>query len=98
MRQIDDTTGKLKLIQDLSGEMLQPATVTSPEFLDGHGHAVQRNGTDPVTPHSLIFQAYKRTAFPAWFYSEPPTPAPSQPDEEDNRWATTCYRSAPRVR
>lgn len=84
MREIDDTTGELKLIQRISEETGQPSTVTAPELLDGHGHAVQRSGSTPVTPHSLIFQAYKRTAFPDWFYSEPPTPAPPDPDEEDN--------------
>lgn len=83
MREIDDTTGELKLIQRVSEETGQPSTVTAPELLDGHGHAVQRSGSTPVTPHSLIFQAYKRTAFPAWFYSEPPTPQPPD-DEEDN--------------
>ena len=84
MREIDDTTGELKLIQRLSEETGQPSTVTAAELLDGHGHAVQRSGSTPVTPHSLIFQAYKRTAFPTWFYSEPPTPAPPDDDEEDN--------------
>lgn len=72
MREKDDTTGKLKLIQVISQETGQPATVTAPELLDGHGHAIARSASGaPATPYNLTFQAYKRTTFPAWFYSEP---------------------------
>ena len=74
MREVDDTTHELKLIQVTSAETGQPATVTSPELLDGAGHRITRgSGTNPE-PHILVFQAYPRVRFPAWFTSEPPTP------------------------
>lgn len=76
MRQIDSTTGKLKLIQVLSEETNTPATVTSPELLDGQGHAVTRASGVAVTPYVLVFPAYTRKEFPTWFYSEPATPTP----------------------
>ena len=81
MREIDDTTGKLKLIQVISQETGQPATVTAPELLDGHGHAVARSASGaPAEPYNLIFGAHKAMQFPEWFYSEPgnniPVPKP----------------------
>jgi len=81
MREIDDATGKLKLITLEFGDSKTEATVSSPELLDGHGKKVQRNG-GAVTPVVLPFHAYKRTSFPEWFYSEPPTPP--KPDDEDD--------------
>lgn len=77
MREIDDETGKLKLIQTISQETGQPATVTTPELLDGEGHAVQRVADTPPTPYNLLFAAYQETTFPTWFYSEPTIPTPS---------------------
>ena len=76
MRQIDDDTGKLKLIQVMSEETNTPAAVGSPELLDGHGKAVQRSDGVPVTPFVLTFAAYVCKEFPEWFYSEPATPSP----------------------
>lgn len=76
MREIDRVSGGLKLIQTISKETGQPANVTSPELLDGHGHAISRSADGAAQPFVLVFQAYPRTAFPQWFYSEPPTPAP----------------------
>ena len=85
MREIDDTTNRLKLIQIVSDETGQPATVTSPELLDGNGHAISRSASgSAATPKALVFHAYRRATFPSWFYSEPPTPQPPDDDEEDN--------------
>ena len=83
MREIDDATGKLKLIQVVSQETGEPATVTAPELLDGHGHAVARSASgSPAEPWNLVFFPYKQVTFPAWFYSKPgnnvPTPDPQQ--------------------
>ena len=75
MREIDTTTYALKFIQTISSETGEPVNVSSPELLDGQGHAVQAsasgNRPDPVYLH---FKAYSETTFPDWFYSEPPTP------------------------
>lgn len=73
MREIDSTTGKLQLIQILSEETGQLATVTSPELLDGAGHKVDRSGQTGGSgqPTLLVFQAYKTATFPNWFTSEP---------------------------
>lgn len=76
MREIDDTTGELKLIQVISKETGQPATVSAPELLDGHGKRVARTSQGEATPVVLTFHAYHRANFPEWFYSEPPTPTP----------------------
>ena len=73
MREIDSTTSKLQLIQVLSEETGQLATVTSPELLDGAGHKVDRSGQTGGSgqPTLLVFQAYKTATFPNWFTSEP---------------------------
>lgn len=76
MREIDSTTHKLKLIQVISKETGQPATVTAPELLDGHGAAQTRDSQGQVAPIVMTFHAYARADFPEWFYSEPPTPTP----------------------
>ena len=73
MREIDSTTGKLKLISRPTGESGTDATITSPELLDGAGHAVARSaGGSPAEPYVLVFAAYPAVSFPNWFYSEPP--------------------------
>lgn len=77
MRELDSTTNEPKLIQVISHETGKPATVTSPALLDGHGHAVTAGSGGTRTPHTLVFHAYKRMEFPAWFYSEPATPGSS---------------------
>lgn len=72
MREIDQTTGKPKLIQVLSSETGQPANVTSPELLNGNGQAVTRgSSSSTVTPYNLRFTAYESANFPGWFYSPP---------------------------
>lgn len=73
MREKDATTGKLQLIQVMSEETGQLATVTSPELLDGAGHKVDRSGSTGGSgqPTLLVFQAYKTATFPHWFTSEP---------------------------
>lgn len=71
MREVDATTGKLKLIQVISAETGNPATVTSPELLDGSGHAVVRDSEHTPTPYNFRVTTYSRRSFPAWFYSEP---------------------------
>ena len=80
MRELDATTGAKKLIQVISQETGQPATVTSPALLDGEGAALDTtdSGAEPVI---LRFQAYKRAEFPQWFYSEPETPEAPEDDE-----------------
>jgi hypothetical protein len=72
MRELD-TNGKPKLIQIMSQETGQLATVTSPELLDGSGHRVDRSGSTGGSgqPVLLVFQAYKTATFPHWFTSEP---------------------------
>lgn len=77
MREIDSTTGELKLIQVVSSETGQAATVTSPELLNGSGQAVTRgSGSSTVAPYNFRFQAYERATFPGWFYSQPVLPSP----------------------
>ena len=73
MREIDEQNGGLKLIEVWSRETGKPATVTSPELLDGQGHAISRSASG-ATPVVLTFSAYKQMQFPDWMYSEPPTP------------------------
>jgi len=78
MRELDSTTGKLKLIQVVSQETGQPATVTAPELLDGQGHAVARSaGGSAAEPYNLVFAAYPAVTFPSWFYSEPGNNVPT---------------------
>jgi hypothetical protein len=81
MREIDATTHKIRLIQVMSRETGKLAEVTSPELLDGQGHAITRNSGTAPAPYILVFQAYPRVRFPAWFYSEPPTPVVPTPSE-----------------
>ena len=69
MREIDFDTGELKLITVPSKESGQDAAVTSPELLDGQGHAI--SPTAQRVPTLLYFTAYPAVEFPAWFYSEP---------------------------
>ena len=79
MREKDDTTGELKLIQILSKETGQAANVTAPELLDGHGKAVARSASGaPATPYNLTFMAYKAVTWPSWFYSEPGNNIPNE--------------------
>lgn len=79
MREWDSETAALRLITQPMGESGVPATVTTPDLLDGQGKKQDRGGTDVISPFILVFQAYPRTSFPQWFYSEPPTPAPPPP-------------------
>ena len=73
MREIDTVSGKLVLITNPGDENREPATVTSPELLDGQGHRVARSASGSAAdPYVLVFQAYKAVSFPNWFYSEPP--------------------------
>lgn len=76
MRAIDSETGKLTLIQVISQETGEPATVTSPELLDGHGAAQSRGSGGSAQPIVLTFHAYQQVTFEEWMYSEPPTPTP----------------------
>lgn len=73
MRELD-AGGKPVLIKQIDGETGKRCTVTSPELLDGQGHAVARDGTTAPTPYNFHFQAYDRTTFPGWFYSETDIP------------------------
>ena len=73
MRCKDETSGKLKLIQVPSDETGEPATVTSPELLDGSGKPIPRSAS-PLwrpTPYNFRVKAYEGASFPNWFYSEP---------------------------
>lgn len=63
--------GTLKLIRVVDAETGNPCNVTTPELLDGSGHKVERGSGTTPTPYNLRFQAYERTTFPSWFYSEP---------------------------
>lgn len=62
----------LKLIKAIDPETGKKCSVTSPELLDGNGYAVDRSGGIEPTPYNERYQAYERTNFPEWFYSEPP--------------------------
>lgn len=72
MREIDDTTGKLKVIQSVSQETGELVSISSPELLDGHGHAIARSASGSAAePYNLVFAAYESADFPNWLYSEP---------------------------
>lgn len=71
MRELS-SDGTLKLIRVMDAETGIPCNVTTPELLDGSGHSIARSASGaPVTPYNKRFQAYGRTTFPTWFYSEP---------------------------
>lgn len=73
MRSKDETSGRLVLIKIPDSETGEPATVTSPELLDGAGKPVARSA-DPAwkpTPYNFRVKAYAEANFPNWFYSEP---------------------------
>ena len=75
MYEKDDQASGLKLIQTISKETGETVNVTSPELLDGHGHAVARSASGaPAEPYNISFAAYKTATFPKWFYEEPPLP------------------------
>ena len=63
--------GKKVLIRAMDAETGRMCTVTSPELLDGQGHAVSRSSGQAVEPYNGFFKAYKESSFPGWFYSEP---------------------------
>lgn len=66
--------GKPVLIRTRGSGNSKPCAVTSPELLDGQGHAIARTqGSTPV-PYNGFFQAYAEATWPAWFYSEPALP------------------------
>lgn len=78
MREIDLVTGEKKLIEVISKETGQPASVTSSALLDGDGHAlVTTQEMSHPKPYMLIFTAYPAVEFPQWLYSEPPIPTRS---------------------
>lgn len=70
MRQLG-SDGKPVLIRQKDAETGRMVTVTSPELLDGAGHAVSRSSGQTVVPYNGFFKAYNDTTFPGWFYSEP---------------------------
>ena len=84
MREIDDTTGGLKLIQVPSGESGELATVTSAELLSGTGKAIARSSTSTPKPYNIRFAAYETANFPAWFTSEPPVTPPNNNNANAN--------------
>lgn len=70
MRQLG-TDGKPVLIRQKDAETGKMCTITSPELLDGNGHAVDRSSGQTVVPYNGFFKAYNESSFPGWFYSEP---------------------------
>ena len=70
MRQLG-SDGKPQLIRVKDAITGKPVTVTSPELLDGSGHAVSRSSGQAVVPYNGFFKAYNEASFPGWFYSEP---------------------------
>ena len=70
MRQLG-SDGKLVLIRQKDAETGKMCTITSPELLDGNGHAVDRSSGQTVVPYNGFFKAYNESSFPGWFYSEP---------------------------
>jgi len=67
MRELDEDTGEKKLIRVIDKETGKMCAVTSATLLDGSGHKNEEN----YSPYNFRFQAYERTSFPSWFYSEP---------------------------
>jgi len=63
--------GKKVLIRARDAETGRMCTVTSPELLNGQGHALSRAGGQNPTPYNGFFKAYNESTFPGWFYSEP---------------------------
>ena len=70
MRQLG-TDGKPALIRQKDAETGKMCTITSPELLDGNGHAVDRSSGQTIVPYNGFFKAYNESSFPGWFYSEP---------------------------
>ncbi len=71
MREIDVETGFLKIIQTISKETGEAVAVTSPELLDGEGHAIGRSASgSAAVPYVFERPAYLTATFPSWFYSE----------------------------
>ena len=70
MRQLG-SDGKPVVIRQKDAETGKMLTITSPELLDGSGHAVNRSSGQTVVPYNGFFKAYNESSFPGWFYSEP---------------------------
>lgn len=70
MRQLG-ADGKPVVIRQKDAETGRMLTITSPELLDGEGHAVDRSSGTAPEPYNGFFQAYQEATFPGWFYSEP---------------------------
>lgn len=70
MRELDDK-GKPKVIMQVDQESRLPTAVTSPELLDGSGHAVERVEGENVKPYIIRVQAYETETFPEEFWTEP---------------------------
>lgn len=67
MREVDTVTGEKKLIRVMDKETGKMCAVTSATLLNGNGGKADDN----YPAYNFRFQAYERTSFPAWFYSEP---------------------------
>ena len=67
MREVDIVTGEKKLIRVMDKETGKMCTVTSATLLNGNGGKADDN----YPAYNFRFQAYERTSFPSWFYSEP---------------------------
>lgn len=85
MRELDQTTGKPKLITIETGNNME-AAITSSELLDGSGRKITRDSSAPSTlePVLLVFQAYKTKTFPHWFTSEPVSDVPPNANNGGN--------------
>ena len=70
MRQLG-SDGKPVLIRQKDAETGKMCAITSPELLDGSGHAVSRSNGQTVVPYNGFFKVYNESSFPGWFYSEP---------------------------
>ena len=66
-----DSNGKSRMITRIRSETGKSCEITSPELLDGEGHAVNRSSDSTPTPYLFRFQAYARATIPTWCYSEP---------------------------
>ena len=73
MREKDPNTGEKKLIRVMDKETGKMCSITSATLLDGSGQKNQEN----YSPYNFRFQAYERTTFPSWFYSEPDEKKPN---------------------
>lgn len=76
--EIDDQTGKLKRIAYPDAETGKVVYATTPQLLDGKGHAQEAGGS----PFNFLVMCYDTTTFPESFVSDTPTYREEEPPPE----------------